>query len=110
MIDYLGQLIAAQNYIDDPFIPLMLYGLSVENSFDFVDVPIFVVRRGEPLGSAAVVVQHGGLTYYIPRPDFGSPREERSLQTLDLVLQTVQAATIAKDLPKPVPTVSVLKQ
>jgi len=108
MIGYLGELIAAQNYIDEPFVPLMLYGLSIDHTFDFVDVPIFVVRRGEPLGSAAVVVQHEWVTYYIPRPDFGSPSEERSMQTLDLVLQTVQAATQRDDLPKTLPSFAVI--
>jgi hypothetical protein len=109
MIGYLGELIAAQNYIEDPFVPLVLFGRSIGTTFVYVDIPLFVVVRGEPLGSAAVVVQHDGMRYYIPRPDFGSPTEARSLQTLELVLQTVQAATSADDLPKPVPSVAVIK-
>ena len=110
MIGYLGDLIAAQNYRDEPFEPKVMFGRSTDTTYEFVDVPIFVVRRGEPLGGAAVVVQHDGTTYYIPRPDFGSPTEARSLQTLELVLQTVQAATSQKDLPKTVPSVAVVKQ
>jgi hypothetical protein len=110
MIGYLGELIAAQNYIEEPFIPHVLYGRSVGPGYTLIDVPLFVVRRAEPLGSAAVAVQHDGATYYIPRPEFGSPTEERSLQTLELVLQTVQAATQPEDLPKTVPPVAVLKQ
>lgn len=110
LIGYLGELIAAQNYIDEPFMPTVRIGVSVGSSFQFYDVPLFVVRRGVPLGNAAVVVRHDGLPYYIPRPDFGSLTEERSLQTLELVLQTVQAATQQKDLPTTVPTVNVVKQ
>jgi hypothetical protein len=110
MIGYLGQLIAAQNYIEEPFEPRMLVGHSIGPDFEFVDVPLFVVERGEPLGGAAVSVRHDGATYYIPRPSFGSRLEARSLQTLELVLQTVQAATSPDDLPKPVPSVSVIKQ
>jgi hypothetical protein len=109
MIGYLGELIAAQNYIDQPFMPKVQYGASVGTTFEFVDLPLFVVVRGEPIGNAAVVVRHNGVPFYIPRPDFGSPVEERSLQTLELVLQTVQAATTQKDVPTAVPPVAVLK-
>ena len=108
MIGYLGELIAAQNYIDEPYVPLVLFGRSTESDFDFVDVPLFEVKRGEPSGSAAVAVQHAGATYYIPRPDFGSRTEARSLQTLELVLQTVQAATHRDDLPKTLPSYAVI--
>ena len=109
MIGYLGELIAAQNYIERPFIPGVQFGAAVGTGFKFIDVPLFVVVRGEPLGNAAVIVRHNGVPYFIPRPDFGSMREERSLQTLELVLQTVQAATQQKDLPTAVPPVAVLK-
>ncbi|MEA2821167.1 MAG: hypothetical protein QOJ86_3171 [Bradyrhizobium sp.] len=109
MIGYLGELIAAQNYIEQPFLPLMLFGRSTDTDFEFVDVPLFVVQRGEPPGGAAVAVRHDGANWYIPRPAFGSREEARSLQTLELVLQTVHAATTPEDLPKTVPAVSVIK-
>jgi hypothetical protein len=110
MIGYLGGLIAAQNYIYEPFTPLVQYGRSIGPGRTFVDVPLFVVRHGETVEGAAVIVRQNTLQWYIPRPNFGSPTEERSLQTLDLVLQTVQAATQAGDLPKTVPPVAVLKE
>ena len=110
MISYLGELIAAQNYIEKPFTPRVTYGGSASTSVDFVDVPLFVVIRGEAVEGAAVSVRHNGTNWFIPRPNFGSPREERSLQTLDLVLQTVQAATQQNDLPTTVPPVAVVKQ
>jgi hypothetical protein len=110
LIGYLGEVIAAENYVDEPFVPKVRIGVPVGPTFDFVDVPLFVVLRGDPLGRAAVVVRHDGVPYYIPRPDFGSPLEERSLQTLELVLQTVQAATQKQDLPTTVPTVAITKQ
>jgi hypothetical protein len=109
MIGYLGELIAAQNYIEDAFVPLLLVGHSVETTREFVEVPLFVVERGEAGGNAAVSVRHDGMNYYIPRPQFGSRLEARSLQTLELVLQTVQAATSPDDLPKPVPSVALVK-
>jgi hypothetical protein len=109
MIGYLGELIAAENYIDEPFVPLVLIGKSIGPGRKFIDVPLFVVNRGEPLGSAAVIIQHDRVTYYIPRPEFGSLAEARSLQTLELVLQTVQAATHREDLPATLPSFAVLK-
>jgi len=108
MIGYLGELIAAQNYIEEPFVPLVTIGYSTTTGFKFADVPLFEVKRGPPLGGAAVAVQHEGTTFYIPKPDFGSPTEARSLQTLDLVLQTVQAATHRKDLPSTLPSFGVI--
>jgi hypothetical protein len=108
MIGYLGELIAAQNYISEPFMPDVAVGISVGSELKFEDVPVFEVRIGPPGGPASVLVMHEGLLYYIPRPDFGSPLEARSMQTLDLVLQTVQAATTKDDVPKTSPTVSVV--
>ena len=108
MIGYLGEIIAAQNYIDEPFVPLVLFGRSVGTGLEEIDLPLFVVERGDPMGRAAVAVQHDGWTYYIPRPEFGSAAEARSLQTLELVMQTVQAATHREDLPKTLPSFAVV--
>ena len=102
MIAYLGELIAAQNYIDPRFEPFVIIGDStLEGRATFDILPLFEVRRGlgGPHGAALSVVHEGEL-FYIPRPDFGSRREARSLQTLDLVLETVRAATLRNDLPK----------
>ena len=108
MIGYLGELIAAQNYIGEPFMPEVAVGISVGSAFRFEDVSLFEVRIGPPGGPASVLVMHEGQLYYIPRPDFGSPKEARSMQTLDLVLQTVQAATKREDVPKNSPTVTTI--
>jgi len=109
MIEFLGEIIAAQNFIDLPFMPTVIIGISTpRGSFEFVDVPLFVVKRGglaaEPV---AISVSQNGVTYYIPQPDVGSPVEERSLQTLDLVLQSLRAASFREDMPK-VPTFGVV--
>lgn len=107
MIDYLGELIAAQNYREQTFEPKVLYGHSTERRGPvFIEVPFFVVHRGATAEKAAVIVWHDGIAYYIPQPDFGSPYEARSLQTLDLVLQTVRAATLQNQ--KEVPKVSTI--
>lgn len=108
MIGYLGELIAAQNYIGEPFPPKVVVGTPVGSGFKFEDVSLFEVRIGAPVGAASVVVMHEGVPYYIPRPDFGSPKEARSMQTLDLVLQTVQAASKAADVPKTSQTVTTI--
>jgi hypothetical protein len=102
MVQYLGDLIAAQHYIEAPFVPTVLIGHStIEGSYEFVRAPLFEVRR-DPAGLAlaAVRVRHADGLYYIPRPDFGAPAEARSLQALDLVLQSIRAATFKTDLPK----------
>jgi len=108
MIGYLGDLIAAQNYRSERFVPKVIVGISVGSDFEFHDVPLFDVRIGAPTVPASVLVMHEGIPYYIPRPDFGSPDEARSMQTLDLVLQTVQAATKGEDVPKTSQTVTTI--
>jgi hypothetical protein len=111
MIQYLGELIAAQHYIEAPFVPDVLIGRStMEGSYEYVRVPLFEVRR-DPVGLplSAIRVRHAGGFYYIPRPDYGSRTEARSLQALDLVLQSVRAATFKADLPKGPTPVSPLK-
>ena len=101
MIAYLGELIAAQNYIEEPFTPFLIVGESTpRGGYEFVEVPLFEVRRGIASGAAAVSVVHEGEVFHILRPDFGSQLEARSLQTLDLVLQTLRAATTRENLPK----------
>jgi hypothetical protein len=86
----------------------MVFGRATpRGSLEFVEVPVFVVKRGgDGSDRAAVSVYHEGDLYYVPQPDFGRT-EARSLQTLDLVLQTVRAATHRDDLPK-VPSFGVI--
>src|SRR4029077_13986363 len=79
IINYLGELVAAQNYIDEPFVRRVAYGKSIGTSRTYLDVPLFIVKHGELSGGAAVAVRHNGEPWYIPRPDFGSPTEERSM-------------------------------
>ena len=109
MIGYLGELIAAQNYGNDTFTPQVLIGISVGTRFEFDDAPLFVVNRGVSPGKAAVAVEHEGMFYIIPEPEFRSPTEARSLQSLDLVMQTLQAATHRDDLPKTLPSFAVVR-
>lgn len=96
MIQYLGALIRAQLLIQNRFTPTIIH------SGDFLRVPLFVVRRGA-LGkvvSGAIAVKHEGATYYIPRPNYGDPLEDRSLQVLDLINQIIIQQTTKADLPK----------
>jgi hypothetical protein len=110
MIEYLGELIAAQLYLERPFLPSVLIGVSGErDGMTFEEIPLFVVQRGIGPVRPAVVVYHNGGLYSIPEPAFGSPKEAKSLQVLDLVLQTVRAATHREDLPK-IPSLGIIKQ
>jgi hypothetical protein len=112
MIQFLGELIAAQHYIEQPFMPHVLIGhANVLGEAESVEVPLFVVKRDHAgLKRAAVIVRHEREIFYIPHPEFGSRDEAGSLQALDLVLQSVRAATTKQDIPKISPTVNVAKQ
>jgi hypothetical protein len=109
LIVYLGDLIAAQNYSEKKFEPNVLIGqTSPDGQVDFVKVPLFVVKRGLPVGeNAAITVTHQKETFFVPQPEFGLREEARSLQTLDFVLATVRATTSKTDTPTPSPVVAV---
>jgi hypothetical protein len=95
MLYFLGELIAAQNYSAQQYTP-KLY-ISAEGTHRLVD--LFVVQRGVS-ATAAVQVFLAGDGFFIPRPQFGSADEARSLQVLDLVSQAIVMATSKEDLPK----------
>ena len=92
---YLGELIAAQNYSPEPYIPMTF----VETGGKRRLVKLFVVERGVS-ANAAVQVNFNGEGFFIPRPQLGSVEEERSLQVLDLVSQAIVMATSKDSLPK----------
>jgi hypothetical protein len=96
MLYWLGELIAAQNYSEHPYLPEIYLGTSVGHKL----VPLFVVRRGPPIGLAAVLVTYHGEVYYIPQPELGTVDEARSMQVLDLVWYAMTLATSKGDLPK----------
>ena len=54
-------------------------------------------------------VYHEGSVCYVRHSTFGARTEERSLQTMDLVLQTVRAATYRENLPEAL-TIGIIKQ
>lgn len=95
MLYFLGELVAAQNYSSQQYTP-KLY-ISAGGTHRLVD--LIVVQRGVS-ATAAVQVFLAGEGFFIPRPDFGSADEARSLQVLDLVSQAIVMATSKEDLPK----------
>lgn len=95
---YLGELIAAQNYSAQPYIPevLMQGPDGVHRT-----VKLLVVQRGSPgSGIAAVNVNFNGEDFFIPKPRVGALDEERSLQVLDLVSTALVMVTTKDSLPK----------
>jgi hypothetical protein len=105
MLYYLGELVAAQNYSERPYLPHVLVGTSTAGD---IVVPLFVVRRGLPAPrDSAVRVNYNGEIFYIPQPDLGAADEARSLQVLDFVSQVISAHTIDKDIPK-ISTISTI--
>jgi hypothetical protein len=96
MLYWLGELIAAQNYSERPYVPELYVNTSVGHR----PVPLFVVHRGPPLGLPAVLVTYHGEIYYIPQPELGTIDEARSMQVMDLVWYAMTLATGKGDLPK----------
>jgi len=92
---YLGELIAAQNYSPQPYTPMTFVEAGGKRRL----VKLFVVERGVS-ANAAVQVFFNGEGFHIPRPQFGSVDEERSLQVLDLASQAIVMATSKDSLPK----------
>jgi len=88
LLYYLGELVAAQNYSERPYLPRILVGTSTAGN---IVVPLFVVRKGvPPAGKAAVqVVDDQDEPFYVPPPEFGTPDEARSMQVLDFTSQII---------------------
>ncbi len=97
MIQYLGEVISAQLFIDNSFVPMLAIGRPTK----YVRVPLLKIRTG-PLGAVTgtVRVRHEGRTYYIPRPDYGSETEARSLQAIAVINQVIAHQTSSDSLPK----------
>jgi hypothetical protein len=95
MLYYLGELIAAQNYSPQPYMPMTYVDAGGKRRL----VKLFVVERCVS-ATAAVQVTFNGESFCIPRPQLGTVEEERSLQVLDLVSSAIVMATSKESLPK----------
>lgn len=95
---YLGELIAAQNYSAQPYVPeVLMEGPDGKHR----TIKLFVVERGNPGERvAAVHVNFNGEDFFIPRPRVGAIDEERSMQVLDLVSTALMMITTKDSLPK----------
>jgi hypothetical protein len=95
---YLGELIAAQHYSSDIYMPMVM--LEAPDQHHYL-MRLFVVERGSPgAPAAAVQVNFNGEDFYIPRPQLGSLTEDRSLQVLDMATTAIVLATTPDSLPK----------
>jgi hypothetical protein len=95
---YLGELIAAQLYSSQLYMPMVMLEASDQHHYL---MRLFVVERGNPgPPAAAVQVSFNGEDFYIPRPQLGNLTEDRSLQVLDMATTAIVLATHPKDLPK----------
>ncbi len=95
---YLGELIAAQLYSSQPYMPMVMLEASDQQ---YYLMRLFVVERGSPGPPlAAVQVNFNGEDFFIPRPQLGDLREDRSLQLLDMATTAIVLATNPKSLPK----------
>lgn len=96
MVRLIGEVIAAQNYREDSFTPKGI-DLSTGETFDILRV----VRGLPPPGTAAVQVRDPeGEYFYVPKPDYGAPDRDRSLEFLSLVADFVSSSVSKKALPE----------
>jgi hypothetical protein len=95
---YLGELIAAQLYSSQPYMPRVM--LQASDGRHHL-MRMFVVERGS-LGppAAAVRISFNGEDFFIPRPQLGDIEEDRSLEVLDMAATAIVLATNKDILPK----------
>ena len=94
MIEYLGEIVALENYADKRFVP------KVQISDD-LNVPFFVVlQRGDVLEPIALSVRdrHGDV-FVVPEPRYGDVSRHQTLRVLTVVTDLVSASISAKGLP-----------
>lgn len=95
---YLGELIAAQLYSSQPYMPMAMLEAPDQRHYR---MRLFVVERGAPgAPTAAVQVNFNGEDFYIPRPQLGDLREDRSLEVLDMATTAITLVTNPGNLPK----------
>lgn len=95
MIEYLGELTAAQNYAESTYVPVTYVAKH--------EVPLFRVIRGEGgrRGAALTVRDPQGEIFSIPQPILGSPTRDQSLVVLSIVNYLVNRSTSKEAYPPP---------
>jgi hypothetical protein len=102
VVRYLGELISAQNYGTNRYVPRVI---DPERKDRFA---LLLVKRGSPLpsGAAVSIVDPEGETFYVPRRNHDARKEDLSLETLAIVTDVLNAAVSKKNFP-PVTTLTV---
>jgi hypothetical protein len=95
IVRYLGELIAAQHFLEKPFSPYLF--ANAHETFE-----IFKVERGlSHIGRAVLTTRDAeGETWVAPAFSHSDPLHPRTLQTLSFVMDIVNMAVSAKDLPE----------
>jgi hypothetical protein len=103
MVRYIGELIAAQNYGGNAFVPT---SVDVETGDEYA---LLRVIRGQPRagGYAVKVVDPDGEVFYVPKPDYGDRNRDRSLELMSLVIDVLNGAVSKQAFPQ-VTTFSLL--
>jgi hypothetical protein len=96
MVRYLGELIAAQHFRPHRFVPEVI-DPELRERF-----ALLRVERGVPLpGGAAVAIRDSeGEMFYVPRPSYGAPGADRSLEALAFVSDALNMAVSKKAFPQ----------
>ncbi len=103
MIAYLGALVAAQNYnpLGQGFEPM------VNVQKQYFPVELFNVKRGVSANAAVSITDDEGQRYHIPKPDYGSENEDRSMLVVSLIAQIIALQTVGGELPQPPQTIAI---
>jgi hypothetical protein len=97
VLSYLGELIALQNFSKEQYVPQVLIRGGLQK------MTVFRVNRGSP-GSerpALSISDDYGDTYYVPRPEYGSPLRDQTLRVLAVTAELVNGAISKEDIPAP---------
>jgi len=96
MVRYLGELIAAQHFRPHRFVPEII-DTELRERF-----ALFRVERGAPPpgGTAVAIRDPEGETFYVPKPSYGQPGADRSLEALAFVSDALNMAVSKKAFPQ----------
>ncbi|HEX5957077.1 MAG TPA: hypothetical protein VFY92_00280 [Hyphomicrobiaceae bacterium] len=98
MIEFLGELTAAQNYAENKFQPMTLVPAGGDDR-----APFFTVTRGveNSRGAALVIRDPQGEVFSIPAPKLGAANRDHSMVVLSIVNDLVNASTSKGAYPAP---------
>jgi hypothetical protein len=98
IISYIGEIVAAQLFLDKPFVPTI--DVPEDEASPIRPVRIFLLRRGIEEGAMKFSVTYEGATYSIPKRGYGHRPGHASYEILSYIKTQMDRATAASELSK----------